>query len=171
MACTSCTPSMPGMAKSVTTASTPASWSSASWPERATTASWPRERKSPLRLASIPESSSTTRIRDIVRPPRRSRARQTDRYVDGVEQRLVAERFHQKSDCTTCERAGPRLFVGVRRDEDDRDSVMGGDQPVLQLDPTHARHPDIQDQACQAEQLARFQELGRRCECLRPETH
>src|SRR5216684_4771387 len=85
----SCTPSISGMAKSVTTASTPSRCSSASLPDLASTASWRRDWTNSFKAKSIAGSSSTRSRRAIASPwqeRKRSRGGRAQALCAGVRQ-------------------------------------------------------------------------------------
>jgi hypothetical protein len=55
----------------------------------------------------------------------------------------------------------------VRRNEDDRDSPVGRNDLTLQIEPIHAGHPHVENQACRLARLIRTQKRVRRRETLR----
>jgi hypothetical protein len=79
------------------------------------------------------------------------------------KQRFFFARLVQKSHRTGRQRSRPGVVVCVRRDENDRDLRVGGSQPTLKIQSTHAWHPHIKKQAIRNVEFIRIQELrGRR---------
>jgi hypothetical protein len=75
------------------------------------------------------------------------------------KQRLLPARFVQKSHRAGFERPRPRVIVSMGGDENDRESRIGVHQVTLKIQPAHARHPHIENQAVRIVQPIRIQEF------------
>jgi hypothetical protein len=91
--------------------------------------------------------------------------------LNRIEQRLLPEGFVQKVHRAGFKGSHSRVVVCMGCDEDDWDSVIGRNQMTLKLEPIHARHPHIKNQARRIVQLIRLQERFRRRKTLHPKSH
>ena len=66
---------------------------------------------------------------------------------DDVEQALVPERFFQEVEGAVLHGLHRQLDVAVAGDEHDRQAAAARDQGLLQLQPAHARHAHVEQQA------------------------
>jgi len=87
--------------------------------------------------------------------------------IYGIEEILLTAGFVQKGYRAGGKGARSRVVIGMRRDEDDRDAPVRRLQLTLELDPGHARHPHIENQACRLVRVLRLQERFSRRETLR----
>jgi hypothetical protein len=87
-----------------------------------------------------------------------------------MEEVILAAWFVQKGHRAGFEGSRSRLVVGVGRNEDDRDLPVGRNDLTLELESVHARHPDVENQACRFARVIRTQERFRRRETLRPKS-
>jgi hypothetical protein len=90
--------------------------------------------------------------------------------VYGIKQCLLAEGFVQKVHRAGTKGSRSRVVVCMGRDEDDRESPVGGSHLTLELESVHAGHADIQNQTRRIVQLIRVQERFSRRETLCPKS-
>ena len=76
--------------------------------------------------------------------------RRCQRAVHRRQQRFLVERFFQKVVRTAFHRLHCHRYVAVAGNEDHRPGVAARLQLFVQLQPAHARHADVQDQAAAA---------------------
>ena len=91
------------------------------------------------------------------------RAAELDRAPDGVDQRLILERLFQEVAGAVLHRLHRQFDVAVAGDEHDRHRPTALAQYLLQLQPAHHRHADVEHQAGDGGGLGRGGEevLGR----------
>ena len=87
--------------------------------------------------------------------------------VNRRQQRVFAERFEQIFHCAAVKSPHPRLLIAMSGDEDNRDGRVTRCQLPLKVDPTHAWHAHIKNQAIRIVQFIRIQELASRRETVR----
>jgi hypothetical protein len=85
-----------------------------------------------------------------------------------LKQRLFPAGFVQKSHRTGGQRPRPRVVVSMRGDKNDRDPRVVRHQVTLKIQPAHAGHPHIENQARRLVQLTRIEELFGRREIREP---
>jgi hypothetical protein len=67
--------------------------------------------------------------------------------LDAITQRCGGDRLGEETDGARCHRLLARGVLRKRRHEDDGDEMTLRGQSALQLEPIHARHLDIGDEA------------------------
>src|SRR5207245_6648406 len=128
-------------------------------------------------LSRVDRSSSTTKTHGLsscmaappggVRPPSQHQhitllvSRMFERRIYGMEEILLAAGFGQKGHRAGGKGARSRVVIGIRRDEDDRDTPVRRHQLTLELESVHARHPHIENQAGRLVRVMRMQERFR----------
>src|SRR5262249_46922479 len=90
----------------------------------------------------------------------------SERGIDGVQQSRLAERLRETLDRPRLERAGTDGFVSESGDEDDRNLLPAPRELLLEIEPRHAGHRDVEDQTSGLLDGARRQELFCRGEGL-----
>src|SRR4029079_8851669 len=83
--------------------------------------------------------------------------------MHGVEEKLIVERLLQEFDSTALHCPDRDRYVTMSGDEDDWDECACRLQAVLQLEPTHPRHANVEDDAASGSRRVIQQKLiGRR---------
>ena len=72
--------------------------------------------------------------------------RRADASGDRVEQLVLPERLVQVIQGARLEGPRAQLLVSICGNQDDWHVVIAGEDAAVQLEPAHARHPDIEDQ-------------------------
>ena len=81
--------------------------------------------------------------------------------LDGCEQGARFTGLRQVADNAIAQRANSITVVGKSRDQDGRNVVTHLKKMVIQLEPGHAGHMDIRDQAAGSAEIGLRQEFGR----------
>src|ERR1700678_3207446 len=81
-----------------------------------------------------------------------------DNLPDGIKQEGIVERLFEKGNCPGGYRLLAELGDVMRRHKDDRNEIALEEQLRLELDPAHARHREVGDQAPDIRERAKTQE-------------
>src|SRR5262245_18511644 len=91
-----------------------------------------------------------------------SRSIHSNRRIQSFQKRRVTERLEEKSHSAMVEGMVAHTGVPLRGDKDDRNLLSAENQFPLQIEPRHAWHGNVKDQAAGQADTPRCQELLRR---------